>query len=260
MVIGVEGNVHVGKTTYINSFKNFNIIKEIEYRKDLNDYDRQLFYIEKEKERKYKVNDKTILDRTIISTAIYTLRKFKNNEYRNLKGIIEENLWNNSFVIPDCVHYIVYPYKLICKNHTILSKRKDTQNILVDYDYYLNYSLFFSTSNSFKKIIYTKDYRQIIVYNNDIYTNVTKPHNVYPKIYNVNFIVDKIRNLKKEDKLKELNSIMSTTNLNDYATSIICDKNLEDLLIKNLGDKLKKPILLIDLFYEINESIKRGEI
>ena len=59
MVIGVEGNVHVGKTTYIkNNFSKFNIIKETEFKQDLNDFDRQLYYIKSEVEKKKQLDDK----------------------------------------------------------------------------------------------------------------------------------------------------------------------------------------------------------
>ena len=48
MVIGVEGNVHVGKTTYINNnFEDYDILKEIEFNGFLNPYNRQLHYINK---------------------------------------------------------------------------------------------------------------------------------------------------------------------------------------------------------------------
>ena len=74
MVIGVEGNVHVGKTTFINNnFSKFIIIKETKFKQDLNDYDRQLYYIKSEIEKKKNLGVNTIIDRTIISTIIYTI-------------------------------------------------------------------------------------------------------------------------------------------------------------------------------------------
>ena len=46
MVIGIEGNVHVGKTTFIkNNYNKYNIINETEFEPDLENYERQLFYI-----------------------------------------------------------------------------------------------------------------------------------------------------------------------------------------------------------------------
>lgn len=260
MVIGVEGNVHVGKTTYINnSFKDFNIIKEIEYKENISNFDRQLYYIEKEKEK--KVIDNTILDRTILSTAIYSLNKFSGSEYNKLKNIIEDGLSNNEFIIPDYIYYIVYPYKLICNNHKLLCKEKGTQNVLVDYDYYLKYSMFFINSNSFEKIISTKDYRQIIVYNNSIFNNITKPIEIHDKSYNLDLIIDKLCKLNsKKDKINLIDEIMKSTNLNDYITNIKCNNHIYKILDKNLGDMLNKPLLLIDLFYEIKECIKRGDL
>ena len=74
MVIGVEGNVHVGKTTYINNnYKDYHILKEISFNKFLDPYNRQLYYIKEESKRKNIQNDKCILDRTIISIIIYTM-------------------------------------------------------------------------------------------------------------------------------------------------------------------------------------------
>ena len=266
MVIGVEGNVHVGKTTYINnSFKDFNIIKEIEHKKDMSNFDRQLYYIEKEKEKSAIGN--TILDRTILSTAIYSLNKFNGDKYNKLKNIIEYGLLNNEFIIPDYIYYIVYPYKLICNNHKLLYEKKGTQNVLVDYDYYLKYSIFFINSNSFEKIISTKDYRQIIVYNNNIFNNITKPIKIHNKSYNLDIIIEKINKLSnKEEKINLIDEIMKSTNLNDYITNIKCSnyKKIYKILGKNLGNmsniSLNTPLLLIDLFYEIKECIIRGEL
>ena len=74
MVIGIEGNVHVGKTTYIkNNFSKFNIIKETEFKQNLNNFDRQLYYIKSEIEKKKQLDGDTVLDRTIISTILYTI-------------------------------------------------------------------------------------------------------------------------------------------------------------------------------------------
>ena len=71
MVIGVEGNVHVGKTTYINNnFKDYSIKNEIAFNRSLDAYNRQLYYIKKESERKNHKLNNTILDRTIISIII----------------------------------------------------------------------------------------------------------------------------------------------------------------------------------------------
>ena len=95
MVIGVEGNVHVGKTTYIkNNYKDFNIIHENIFDPNLNDYDRQLFYIKQEIERKKQLTSKTILDRTIISTIIYTLysNSLTEEEQADLCEIVKEKV------------------------------------------------------------------------------------------------------------------------------------------------------------------------
>ncbi len=179
MVIGIEGNVHVGKTTYIkNNFSKFNIIAETEFKKDLNDFDRQLYYIESEIEKKKRLDDDTVLDRTIISTILYTFYTETLNlaEKNKIMEIINENLDKDKMIIPSLVHLIIYPYKLISLNHLKLMKEKGTQNSLVDYNYYLHYSLFFSNCYyAINNILSTEDYRQIISYNSDIFKNITSP-------------------------------------------------------------------------------------
>ena len=147
MVIGIEGNVHVGKTTYIkHNFNEFNIIKETEFKQNLNDYDRQLYYIKSEIKKKNLLYGDTILDRTIISTILYTIYTESLTLIDKCKiiTIIKDNIDKNRIIIPSFIHLIIYPYKLISLNHLKLNEKKGTQDSLVDYDYYLKYSLFFS--------------------------------------------------------------------------------------------------------------------
>ena len=186
MVIGVEGNVHVGKTAYIkNNFSKFNIIKETEFKQDLNDFDRQLYYIKSEVEKKKQLDGDTVLDRTIISTILYTIytESLTLDEKNKIIEIIKENLDKEKITIPSFVYLIIYPYKLISLNHLKLKKEKGTQNSLVDYNYYLNYSLFFSNCYyAVNSILNTREYRQIILYSSDIFKNVTSPKKFNSKI------------------------------------------------------------------------------
>ena len=332
MVIGIEGNVHVGKTSYINNnFKGFNIIKETDFQKNLKSYDRQLYYLNKEIKKKDKLTNNTILDRTIISIIIYTLytNTLKQNEKNKLIKIINENLKNNQFIIPSFIYLILYPYKLICLNHKKLVKEKKTQNYLVDYDYYLKYSLFFANRlNAFDKIISINDYRQIISYKSNIFNCIIKDITCNSKVlidgYEKDYIwkdytnqIDKIveninllnngnitlnnsflwmiahifcnKSTSKNFKLKIIDEIMNNIPLNNYVTKIICfysdynskkanfykilNKRLGNMsninfinkldtndIYQNIDDIKNKPLLLIDLFYEIKEGIKEGEI
>ncbi len=186
MVIGIEGNVHVGKTTFIkNNFSEFNIIDEIPFNKHLNDFDRQLYYIENEIKKKEKLSNNTILDRTIISTILYTFytNSLNVDEKNKIIEIIERKINENKIILPDIIYLIVYPYKLISLNHLKLMKEKGTQDSLIDYSYYLNYSLFFSNCNyTSKKIVKTEEYRQIMLYNSDIFKNITNPPKINTKI------------------------------------------------------------------------------
>lgn len=243
MVIGVEGNVHVGKTTYIKErFSKSHIINETSFKPDMNDYDRQLYYIEKEVEKKKQLFEDTILDRTIISTLIYTLYtdSLSPLEKKRLINIIKTKINNEKIIVPSFIHLILYPYKLITLNHSKLFEEKGTQDSLVDYDYYLKYSLFFSNFNdSINKIYSTKNYRQIISYNSDIFNNITDSRK-----YNSKIIVDGCPAIgkstigglqKKYEYIKEFTYKKYT--LNDYSNQInsIIDRvnilNKENILI-----------------------------
>ena len=59
-------------------------------------------------------------------------------------NIIKSKITKKEVIIPDYINFIIYPYKLICKNHNKLCKEKGTQNTLVDYDYYLKYNSYFA--------------------------------------------------------------------------------------------------------------------
>lgn len=379
MVIGIEGNVHVGKTTYIkNNFSNFNIINETEFKQELNDFDRQLYYIKSEVEKKKQLDGNTVLDRTIISTILYTIYTESLNltEKSKIIGIIKENLDKDKITIPSFVYLIIYPYKLISLNHLKLMKEKGTQNSLVDYNYYLKYSLFFSNCYyAVNNILSTKEYRQIILYDCDIFKNITNPKMFNSKILidgcpaigkstigsyqkrfeyikefkykkytlddysnQINSIIERVNVLNKENilldtsflmgithlfynktttqkfKLKMIDEIIRNITLNNYITGIIylvldkqkiierknmgktkerkhffdnlnyldmevsfykaldrrlglmsnisfidASQNIDELvnIIENHSDK---PLLLIDLFYEIKEAIKEGEL
>ncbi len=186
MVIGIEGNVHVGKTTYIkHNFNEFNIIKETEFKQNLNDYDRQLYYIKSEIKKKNLLYGDTILDRTIISTILYTIYTESLTLIDKCKiiTIIKDNIDKNRIIIPSFIHLIIYPYKLISLNHLKLNEKKGTQDSLVDYDYYLKYSLFFSNCYyAINNILSTNNYRQIISYNSNIFKNILNPKTLSSKI------------------------------------------------------------------------------
>lgn len=364
MVIGIEGNVHVGKTTYINkNFSNFKIITEIEFEQDLNDYERQLYYIREEikKKKEMQTNSNIVLDRTILSTIIYTIYTDSLNfrEKNKIISIIKKIIKQNKIIIPEYIYLIIYPYKLISLNHMRLNKKKGTQNSLVDYNYYLNYSLFFSNYQyKYENISNLGEYRQIVIYNSDIFNDMLKPKKTiskilidgYPKINKIssiyqekhvskrerlginnsleqiNLILEKIYMISKEGKLLEnsflmgisnlfynnmrtskknkleiIDKIMNSIPLNIYITKIYYfilnegeneEKNIKDYLKKEknfykvlnrrLGEmsninfietcssidvimdiiekSTDKPLMLIDLFFEIKEGIKEGEL
>ena len=184
MVIGVEGNVHVGKTTFIKNkyITDDNLIlKETEFKKELSDFDRQLYYInaEVEKIRNSNLKGNIILDRTMISTYIYILYSniFSKQEKKYFTDKIIKHITLNQILIPDIINFIIYPYDLICINQKKLCEIKGTQNFLVDYEYYINYNLFFANYISkINKIVETKDFRQVIEYPGiEIFNDIGKP-------------------------------------------------------------------------------------
>lgn len=192
MIFAVEGNVNVGKTTFINHFAKKNKIKivpETAFKKNLFPIERQNYYIssEIEKNNKYK-NTNCIMDRTILSVYLYTLisNEFSIEEKSKIIDNINSSLKQNQILIPNELFFILYPYELINKNHKLLVKDKETQDCLVTYDYYMKYNLFFS--NKLKKyngkIIETDCYRQIVSINeHSLYIDLPK------KIINGNEVV-----------------------------------------------------------------------
>ena len=152
MIYAVEGNVNVGKTTFIKEFSqkyNLNIIEESKFVSDMNPFERQLYYIKQENEKRNKL------------------------------------MKDNKIIIQDKLFFIIYPFELINKNHQLLKKDKKTQETLVDYKYYLNYNMFFANllMNEGCNIIKTEDSRQIIeLESNKIYYNLNTQTPTYKKI------------------------------------------------------------------------------
>lgn len=237
MVIGVEGNVHVGKTTFINNnFKDYKIIKETTFAKDLNDFDRQLYYINEEIIKKNEATSKNIImDRTLLSTSIYCFnsKKFNASEQKKLKDLINHYIENDKILIPDFIYYINYPFDLIYINHRKLSDKKGTQSNLIDYDYYLRYSLFFSNNMEyFMTIKNTMDFRQILQFDGKkLFDNIAHKKSIKPKVLldgapaigktTIGMAQNKYRYIEEfkyqaytvEDYRNQLNSIIERINL-----------------------------------------------
>ncbi len=226
MIYAVEGNVNVGKTTFIKEFSqkyNLNIIEESKFVSDMNPFERQLYYIKQENEKRNKLmkND-IIMDRTILSVYLYTRlsNEFDKNEKEKIIDKINNMMKDNKIIIPDKLFFIIYPFELINKNHQLLKKDKKTQETLVDYKYYLNYNMFFANllMNEGCNIIKTEDSRQIIeLESNKIYYNLNTQTPTYKKILALDGEKELIENVKQENKeniimdnkfLKELENIV----------------------------------------------------
>lgn len=277
MVIGVEGNVHVGKTTYINNnFKDYDILKEIEFNGFLNPYNRQLHYINKECERKKNQSDRCVLDRTIISIIIYTIysQELSINEKTKLLNCIKIMLKKGNFIIPDYVYHISYPYKLICNNHQRLSLYKGTQSSLINYEYYLFYNMFFANKNIFYKGMVNYDnYRQINIYDNLIYNNLFAENKVKSKVLldgspaigksTIGKAQDKYQYVEEfkykkydlTDYSNQIESIINRINLLKY-DNIICDTSflmgITHLFYNSSVDKCLKLEMLKEIVSNVN--------
>ncbi len=147
MVIGVEGNVHSGKTTYIGNFLNRNsefvAVPECKFDKSLSDYDRQLYYLQQERTKKenYKQNY-LIMDRTILSTLCYTAFcvDLSDKERRQLFTVIYKNIVDNKYILFDKLIYLKCDWSVVKNNHKELKVAKNTQDILAENSYYNFYN------------------------------------------------------------------------------------------------------------------------
>ena len=182
MIYAVEGNVNVGKTTFIEeyAYKNkLRVLKENVFPKKIKlGYNRQLAYLELEQKRKESIsNQSTILDRSILSIYLYTIlsSEFTEKDRESIVYHINELIHNKKVIVPDQLFFIMYPFELINNNHMMLVKDKHTQEILVSYNYYRTYNLFFANQlkNKDTLLLNTMNYRQIIqVKDNAMYHNL----------------------------------------------------------------------------------------
>ena len=149
MIIGVEGNVHSGKTTYINNFLKGNsdlvAVPECKFDESLSDYARQLYYLQQEREKKENyLQTNLIMDRTILSTLCYTAfcKELSEDERKVLFNDIYKNIVDNKYLLFDKLSYIVCGWNIVKDNHKELKTKKNTQDILAENSYldFYNYT------------------------------------------------------------------------------------------------------------------------
>lgn len=241
MIYAVEGNVNVGKTTFIKEISkgyNLDIIEESKFISNMKPLERQLYYIEQENEKLNNImkND-VVMDRTILSVYLYTMfsNEFNEDEKEKIINKINYMIKNNKIIIPDKLFFIIYPFELINKNHQLLKKDKKTQETLVNYKYYLNYNMFFANLciNEGCNIIKTENDRQIIeLPNNKIYYNLNTHNLTYKRIV----MLDGEEKLIEEVKQGNKENIIIDNN---------CIKELKGIIYNNEISKSKK-IEMID--------------
>ena len=143
MKIAVEGNVHSGKTTFIQKFikenPEYSVVPECLFDATLGDYERQLFYIDQERQKKLKFADleNTIQDRSILSTLCYTMfmTTISVEQKDKLINMILNGIKNNEFIIPEKIYYVRCAADIVANNHKVLKDEKGTQDILASNSY-----------------------------------------------------------------------------------------------------------------------------
>jgi hypothetical protein len=143
MKIAVEGNVHSGKTTFIGKFIKENpeyvVVPECLFDASLGDYERQLYYISQERQKKVdfaKVNN-TIQDRSILSTLCYTMfmTTIPDEQKTELINMILKGIQNGEFIIPEKIYYVRCAADIVASNHKVLKTEKGTQDVLASNNY-----------------------------------------------------------------------------------------------------------------------------
>ena len=154
MIIAVEGNVHVGKTTYCNNFvqqnSEYEIVGECKFDPTLSAYDTQLNYLRQEQDKKKNYNsDNLIMDRSIVSTFIYTTFtdtltiQQKQDIIQKIKNLINQQ----GVILPQKIVFLVTDANLVAQRQMSLGKIKGTQTVLGSLDYYNYYNDFFLAHN-----------------------------------------------------------------------------------------------------------------
>ncbi|MBE6153642.1 MAG: hypothetical protein E7166_05410 [Firmicutes bacterium] len=197
MIKCVEGNINVGKTTFIKEFIKENNeyidINETKFDENLSPYDRQLYYINEEVKKKEnnKFENNIILDRSILSVYLYTLlsKELKEKEKNSIIMKIKDVILNQEILIPDEIIFIMYPFYSINEKHNLLKKAKKTQEELVKYSYYLNYNLFFIQYLKNSNIEY-KNNRVIIRIPQNIVKEIYNNIQMFPPVYNRILLLD----------------------------------------------------------------------
>lgn len=235
MVIAFEGNVHSGKTYFTKQFlhkhKDFIFIPEIHFIEKPNQFEQQEYYIKEEISKKSNNLDKNILlDRSIISTIIFTQYStmLTKQDKKFLLYKIEKAISNKDLFFPDIVYIFLYPFNKIVDNHDILYKTKNTQDVLVTYDYYCFTLKILSNLGYMYRIVYNDDDRQILevknvklnqTQNNIIAINLTKINSAYNlnKFY-AKYIIK--REKVDENFLKALLYFAKSLNNNNFSALI----------------------------------------
>lgn len=152
MIYAVEGNVNVGKTSYIKNFlvynKEYTYVLENESKYDNNVFIRQLYYINEEIKRAKKYSNKKnlIIDRSILSQIVYIKysNELNNDQKELLFKIILNNICEKKFLIPEYIIFFITNYKNTIDRHNLLFINKKTERTLVDYNYWSMYNYCFA--------------------------------------------------------------------------------------------------------------------
>ncbi|MDZ5585309.1 hypothetical protein [Enterococcus cecorum] len=147
-IYSIEGNVHSGKTTLLNSINCKNTIKLTENKKPLfkSYVYSQISYIYQEIIRKFSLlktrRKNYILDRSFLSILIFN--SFVNHRFSNFfVRLIFYLAKHNLLIFPNKILLLYVPYLVTKERHSRLHKNKNTDFFLIDYFYFSYYILFF---------------------------------------------------------------------------------------------------------------------
>jgi deoxyadenosine/deoxycytidine kinase len=154
MIIAVEGNVHVGKTTYCKNFvkdnPEYEIVTECLFDPTRTPYQTQLYYLEQEKNKKLTCkSNNLIMDRSIVSTFIYTTftDTLSNDQKQDIVDKIKTMISQQELILPQKIVFLVTDAWLVEQRQQTLGQQKGTQSILGTLDYYNYYNEFFMRHN-----------------------------------------------------------------------------------------------------------------
>ena len=144
-LISLEGNVHAGKSSYLEKKKSegFEVLSEIPSPIYKSFVLRQLHYLFFEIKRKLVFKSNGYLDRSYLS--LFSFQAYSGKLYNLVfESIILLLSCLHLLLNPNYLYFFLIPYKKTEEFHSILREKKQTATFLIEYDYFVFQVLFFS--------------------------------------------------------------------------------------------------------------------